>query len=521
MDKFRKTALAGAAASALFLNTLMPAFAATTIEISGNANDDNKVEVQSEKTTAVNQSNNATVKNEIQAKANTGDNEANRNAGGTVKIDTGNASVDTKVKNELNTNVAEVDRCGGCGVQDATIKVTGNTNDDNKVELELENVSAVTQQNNAKVNNEVESKAITGKNEANRNAGGTTDITTGNASTETKVKNTLNSNEAKIGGGHHGENGGVNVDISGNTNDDNKVDLDLASATLIDQQNSAYVKNEVESKSNSGKNEAERNAGGDVEITTGDVWNDTHVKNILNSNSAMITGGHGDSEGVSARIVGNANKGDNKLDLELGAETLVAQSNRGYVKNDVDSFGNSGDNEAERNAGGSVAIDTGDVDMHIKLDTMANFNYADVECDCLFDSLLAKIAGNTNDDNKIKAELADALYVDQDNCGRDNIKEAFAFGRFGRGSKCGIENEVEAYGQSGDNEAERNAGDVGSDPSIMTGDADIQINATNSGNSNVYGNPGSFEWPFPTGEESSTNVNITFNLGDLLSWLLG
>jgi hypothetical protein len=363
----------------------------------------------------------------------------------------------------------------------------------------MDNVTVVNQDNQANVVNDVNSKANTGKNNTSKNAGGNTSVSTGNASTNTHVTNHLNSNEAQVGG--QGNGGGVNAEISGNTNDDNYLHLELEAATLLAQRNSAYVSNEVESKSNSGYNKADKNAGGYVDIMTGDVSNDTHIANALNSNSARISGGEHDG-GVSAKIAGNANYGDNKMYLDLDAETLLAQNNNANVVNDVDSFGNSGKNRANKNAGGSVMIDTGNVDVNVHLDTMANFNIADVECDCLFDSVWAKIAGNTNNDNKIAADLEDALYVEQDN------------------ASYNVANEVEAYGKSGENKADRNAGNEYDDPSITTGNADINVDAHNAGNANVYGDTAGMDFPFPTMGGEGVNVNISFDLGDLLDWFL-
>src|SRR3989344_119938 len=522
MNKFRKTALAGAAASALLLNTLAPAFAATTLEISGNANDDNTVRLDNTQTTAVTQSNNANVTNNITATANTGDIDANRNAGGSVNVDTGNADVDVTGKNEVNSYTAGVDRCGGCGPQDATVKITGNTNDDNKAVLDMGNLTIVNQDNKAYVNNDVYAKASTGDVDANRNAGGDVTVTTGNAATTTTVTNSANSNSARVGG--EGNGGGINAEISGNTNDDNRMYLNVDAITALNQRNSAYVKNEVTAKSYTGDVDARRNAGGDVEVTTGDADTTVDIANALNLNSAQVTG-EGDGEGVSARIVGNANKDDNKIRLNLSALTTLDQDNHGYIVNDVYAKAKTGEVEASRNAGGSVMVDTGDADVDVELDTMANFNVADVDCDCLFDSVLAKIAGNTNDDNKISATLTDDLFVDQDNCGYEremNPKEVTEYGRYGRKHRCGFLNEVDAKGVTGDVDAKFNAGDVNVDPSIMTGDANIDVDATTTGNANVYGNEADMELPFPDHHENGgVNVNISFDLGDLLEWLLG
>jgi len=100
------------AAGALLLNTVAPVFAGTTIILSENGDgSDNDATVKLGQSTTVVQSNNADVYNNVDAEAETGDNEANENTGGDVDIETGDASVDVNVENTLNSNSAEVDCC--------------------------------------------------------------------------------------------------------------------------------------------------------------------------------------------------------------------------------------------------------------------------------------------------------------------------------------------------------------------------------------------------------------------------
>ena len=122
---------------------------------------------------------------------------------------------------------------------------------------------------------------------------------------------------------------------------------------------------------------------------------------------------------------------------------------------------------------------------------MVNFNWADVDCGCLLD-LLAKIADNgTDTDNDIKLTLDDELKVFQDNdCGADE--------------DC--DTDVYADAKTGKNDANDNTGDPDGDPSIDTGNAETEVDVSNSGNVNSYGSVPEV-WP---------DFEFNFNLS--LSW---
>lgn len=402
-----------------------------------------------------------------------------------------------------------------------TIEIIGNGSDTkNTANVEVENTTIVEQSNNANISNDIKVDASTGGNEVNRNTGGDVNVSTGNAGAAVAVSNQANSNVAQIDGCCQAD---VDVLISGNGDGSkNKVDLDVneedGTGTYITQENKANVSNEVEVKAGTGWNEANRNTGGQVSITTGDAWVGVGVENALNSNSARIGGGEGGTM-LSAKILGNGSDSKNTIDLEYEKSLVVAQKNRGYIMNDVDAFAFTGKNEANRNTGGDVTIDTGNAGVEVGIDNMANFNWADVSCDCLLD-LTAKIAGNGDEAvSKIKADLDNVLAVDQDNCGYEWSPFGGWFGkRWGRHHKCGFSNEVEVAAKTGKNEAERNTGGVdGGDPSVDTGDSLIDVQVDNAGNSNVYGEAPEWDLDFP---EFGFNLNLSLDWQDLLDWLM-
>ncbi|HSX57960.1 MAG TPA: CHRD domain-containing protein [Candidatus Saccharimonadales bacterium] len=102
----KKTLAIAASTATIFLGSVAPALASTTVVISGNgADSNNRVNFTSRNTTTIRQTNNADISNNIHVISNTGGNTANKNTGGDVSIRTGNSNVDVNVSNRANSNV--------------------------------------------------------------------------------------------------------------------------------------------------------------------------------------------------------------------------------------------------------------------------------------------------------------------------------------------------------------------------------------------------------------------------------
>jgi hypothetical protein len=443
MKNLQKKVASAIAAGALLFNTVMPVVAGTTIEISGNGSDStNKAEVDVEQTTVVSQSNEANIKNTVNASANSGYNDANRNTGGNVSVDTGDATTKVDVANTVNSNQAEVQCCEG----DVDVLISGN-----------------------------------GDNSYNK----------------------------------------VDLDVNHSRHDE--------SGTFVEQENEANIKNEVDADSNTGKNDANRNTGGDVEITTGSATTSVDILNQANGNSAKVSGNN-DGVKLSARILDNGADTTNKIYLDYEHSIVLDQDNEANVDNDVNADSDSGKNDANRNTGGEVSIDTGDAKTDVEIDNWLNFNWADVDCGCLLD-VLAKIDGNGDDSyNKIEADFEDGLFVEQENsCGEEHHRRGpqgftalFELGGRRHHDKECLENEVYADADTGKNEVERNTqGEHGVDPSVETGNATTDVVLDNAGNSNVFGGEApEWDWELPL-PGFSFNLNLSFSLSDLLAALLG
>lgn len=402
---------------------------------------------------------------------------------------------------------------------DTSLVISRNGADsENKVEVESSQTTTVVQNNDAFIKNDVEAKANSGGNEADRNTGDVT-IETGDASADVDVENKANLNVADVGCTNCEQD--TTVTICGNGADsENEVELDGSNVTEIHQDNNAKIINKVDVSANSGYNEAKRNSG-EVTIGTGDASVDIDVRNAANAN--MVTIGNGDGGSLELMISGNGADSENDIELEglLNSITIV-QDNDAKVINDVEGYANSGKNEAEKNNGGDVTIETGGAMSDVMVENMVNFNYAEVGC-CDIE-ITATISGNGADsENEIEAEdgaLSNILEVFQGGCNEQGEV----------GNKAFLLNEVESFAKSGYNEAEENSGGNGcfacngfnfvnqngccyqecngcqdndccfaeGSLEIETGDAESNVEVSNSGNVNVFGRdadfPFSFDW---------------------------
>lgn len=270
----------------------------TTVKVTGNsAYSDNLVTLDQNSTTAVNQTNKANVANKVDSDANSGDNKAESNTGGSTTIMTGKASTDTTISNSGNTNVAVVGSSLPAPTPSATFIISGNgAGADNWISAQLSKTTALNQTNAANVDNYVHAKAESGDNKASFNTGGDNTISTGKAESDVNVDNSVNFNYADI---NCGCTWNVDAKIAGNSadpflefggpKDANGITLDLGSTQAYNQGNLANLDNVVASgaKANSGDNQLFANTGettGDPVIMTGAASTGVSVSNSGNVN---------------------------------------------------------------------------------------------------------------------------------------------------------------------------------------------------------------------------------------------
>jgi hypothetical protein len=271
MDKFKASMIVGATLLLMSAGSVY----ADQVEITGNGTDSsNSVVLMESSSTVIVQENEAKIVNEVAVAGNSGGNEASGNTGGDVSIKTGDVSSDVAIVNKANENVAVVDTC--CeegGTTDVLIKNNGKDSD-NSVAVVDTSCTAVVQENDAIIKNEVLVLGNSGGNEINGETGqvgGISDpsITTGGVDATIGIKNVANENVADVSTCCT-EGGTDTITIKGNGKDSkNTVKSFSFTSKYLSQNNFAFVGNFVGVAGNTGGNEANGNTGGDVSIKTG------------------------------------------------------------------------------------------------------------------------------------------------------------------------------------------------------------------------------------------------------------
>jgi len=396
----------------------------------------------------------------------------------------------------------------------ATTNVTVSGNGDsssNTATVTNNQETKVVQSNTAVISNSVSSNTNTGGNTASRNTGGHVTVDTGNAGSQTTVTNSANMNSADLSNCNC-ENGDTKVEISGNgVESRNKASVTDSrnSGTELFQNNTAVVTNKVDSYANTGDNNANRNTGGtglnaagNTKVITGDAYSKTNISTQANANVATVGGGSSSANaGTQALITGNGDSSRNTIRLSDNHELIVVQDNTAVVLNAVSNSATTGYNDANRNTGTNVTIDTGNAFAETNVDNMVNFNSANVDCECVLGGgLKVEISGNGVESvNKVSETDNGGLSI-------------FQGGRNGAGNVALLTNSTGANADTGLNDAGRNTGPVSIiDPvDVYTGNAGSLTNVSNEGNVNVVGSPVAL---------GSHSLVFSWDLGSLFWWL--
>ena len=118
--------------------------------------------------TSVHQSNDTSISNNVSTHSNTGNNSANDNTGGDVSIHTGDARSHVSIENTAGVNAAYVNN--DHEKSDWKIKESENgAHSDNEIHFSNNDKKEVTQENDTKIENNVDVQANTGYNHADEN----------------------------------------------------------------------------------------------------------------------------------------------------------------------------------------------------------------------------------------------------------------------------------------------------------------------------------------------------------------
>jgi hypothetical protein len=261
---------------------------ADEINVTGNGQaSTNTVANTADQTNNVQQTNTTNVTNTIHSDANTGNNSAADNSGGTTAVSTGDSNNTTTVTSTGNTNTAASGIC--CPSTNNQVAITDNGSlSSNATATTNLSVNKVQVSNTATITNTIHGTVNTGNNHASQNTGGNVTVQTGTISVvEHIINGPINSNHTTTNAGSTGK---FVVMIEGNgTGSINTVEEHHSSGTIIQANNTANIVNNTFWIVNTGNNNASDNANGDVTITTGSSNLLTEILNSpVNTNATTV-----------------------------------------------------------------------------------------------------------------------------------------------------------------------------------------------------------------------------------------
>ena len=253
----------------------------------------------------------------------------------------------------------------------ATNDTTGYNSDNFTSVKNINNVS-VTNVSDAFISNNITDNANTGGNQANYNTMGG-DITTGNATTHTKLENLANINTVLI---DPGMNAGATY-IAGNSitgaESMNTADILNKNTVKVLNDSTAVLRSMVNSAANTGNNKASYNTDGvGGSILTGQASSTVELENRANDNAVCVKGLAGGSGGIVGNSITGYNS-DNFANLKNINLVDVSNISDALVENRVRSYANTGYNEANYNTMGGD-ITTGKGTSGVSVGTEANIN---------------------------------------------------------------------------------------------------------------------------------------------------
>ncbi len=167
----------------------------------------------------------------------------------------------------------------GMALADTTADISGyGADSNNTIIIKHKCESVIEQTNKTKVDADVTAHANTGGNSASGNTGGDVTIDTGNASNTVTVDVTGGSNSAALPSDQCCCQSTTDATISGNgEGSTNLVKVKSKKISTIGQNTKTKVKVKASTKAKTGKNIADDNTGGSVDVTTGNADNTVGV----------------------------------------------------------------------------------------------------------------------------------------------------------------------------------------------------------------------------------------------------
>lgn len=472
---------------------------------------------------------------------------------GSTDLKTGDATNNAGVVNNGNMNSSTQSPTSGnsagqvaSGPSVGIVNSGNGSGSDNSGSLSLGNTTTTQQANSAQVANNVNQSTVTGQNEASKNTGGNTNLTTGDANTTGTIVNNLNTNasgiavaEFNVEEDYVGDivldfaagcisncgNGSINLANSGNGADStNSANLDVNNTNNTFQSNDADVENNLVLAADSGNNDASKNTGGDTSIKTGDANVSANVLTFANNNVAgnivytvvnifgSLVGdiimspeyiadaggcmecGSGDT---TIKNSGNGADSDNSLNVDQSTTDNTFQTNDANIENNLIIDANTAGNTASANTNGDNNIQTGDTNVDANIINVANNNVSGgVWWLVLINDggrWIGKLVGSEDGSNMAASEGVELavdengdVYAVNSGNGAGSTNESNVnineTDNTVQNNEANIVNNVNIAANTGNNTASKN---TGGNTNVETGDVNVVANMVNFVNNNI------------------------------------
>ena len=144
-------------------------------------------------------------------------------------------------------------------------------------------------------------------------------------------------------------------EISGNgSRSDNQISSESNHSVDISQSNDTDINNDVNISNNTGNVSANDNTGGDVSVRTGEANTEVRINNMAGWNQLSLADCTTcDNTDMQVKIHGNGSNSDNEIDIESSHEKSFKQENNSDFDNDVNVENHTGNVSADDNTSGS------------------------------------------------------------------------------------------------------------------------------------------------------------------------
>jgi hypothetical protein len=226
---------------------------------------------------------------------------------------------------------------------------------DNQVQVTQSTETQVAQSNSASVDNQVSVDQNTGNNQISDNSG-TTEIKTGDVSTNTEITNSINNDKVEAGCCQNPVSNTVTVSGNG-VDSNNTADVSLNNQTVVNVTQTATIINNITGSAITGNNIVHGNEG-NVEISTGNIRGEVKIANGVNTSDVTVKTQA--SGGLLLKVTGNGEGSENIVTYIEAKNILVQKWEEANIFNNVSFDLNTGNNVVDDNLG-SVKINTGDI----------------------------------------------------------------------------------------------------------------------------------------------------------------